>query len=129
MTLDKVFLIVSAVGLTPIALAYGAAPSTTLTFLYGFAVDNVNLTHIFRAVMCLYLGLALFWIAGASRESLRLPALWSLTVFMFGLAAGRVLSLLLDGFPHWLLLVYLILEVAFGLVGMWCLRAAGARTQ
>jgi hypothetical protein len=50
--------------------------------------------------------------------------LWSLVVFMFGLAAGRVLSLLLDGVPHWLLVVYLFLEVAFGLIGLRLVRSA-----
>jgi hypothetical protein len=35
---------------------------------------------------------------------------------MLGLAAGRVLSLLLDGFPHPLLLTYLILEVIMGVI-------------
>ena len=44
--------------------------------------------------MGLYLALVVFWIAGARNESLRLPALWSLTVFMLGLAAGRVVSLI-----------------------------------
>jgi len=43
---------------------------------------------------------------------------------MFGLAAGRVLSLLLDGVPHWLLVVYLFLEVAFGLIGLRLVRSA-----
>lgn len=37
---------------------------------------------------------------------------------MLGLAAGRVISLVLDGMPHWLLFVYLILELGFGLVGI-----------
>ena len=71
-----------------------------------------------------------FWIAGALSSSLTIPALWSLVVFMFGLAAGRVLSLLLDGVPHWLLIVYLVLELAFGLVGLRLLRSAppAART-
>ena len=37
---------------------------------------------------------------------------------MLGLAAGRVISLVLDGMPHWLLVVYLLLELGFGLVGI-----------
>jgi hypothetical protein len=36
------------------------------------------------------------------------PALWSLVVFMFGLAAGRAASLVVDGFPHPLRFVYLV---------------------
>jgi hypothetical protein len=37
---------------------------------------------------------------------------------MFGLAGGRTFSLLIDGKPHWLLFVYLILEIVFGVVGL-----------
>jgi hypothetical protein len=121
MTIDSIFLVVSAVGLTPIALSYGLVPGATLTPLFGFPVERPNLAHIFRAVMGLYLALVGFWIAGALLPDLTIPALWSLVIFMFGLAAGRVLSLLLDGVPHWLLSVYLVLEVGFGAVGAWLL--------
>ena len=120
----KLFLIVTAIGLTPIALSYGAAPFASLPYLFGFGVESLNLTHIFRAVMGLYLALIAFWIADALSPSLTVPALWSLVVFMFGLAAGRVLSLLLDGVPHWLLVAYLVLELAFGWVGLRLLRPA-----
>jgi hypothetical protein len=37
---------------------------------------------------------------------------------MFGLAGGRILSLILDGMPHWLLAVYLVLELVFGVLGI-----------
>jgi hypothetical protein len=43
------------------------------------------------------------------------PALVSCAVFMLGLAAGRILSFILDGMPHWLLVVYAILEIVLGL--------------
>ncbi len=40
----------------------------------------INVTHIFRAVMGLYLALALFWIAGALLKKYQSPALYSLVV-------------------------------------------------
>jgi hypothetical protein len=120
----KLFLIVTAVGLTPIALSYGAAPGASLPYLFGLEVESLNLTHIFRAVMGLYLALVGFWLAGAFSPSLTVPALWSLVIFMFGLAGGRVLSLLLDGFPHWLLFAYLLVEIAFGVMGVKLLRSS-----
>ena len=55
-------------------------------------------------------------------QKYRLPALYSLVIFMLGLAAGRVLSLVVDGMPHWLLIVYLVLEVGFGVVGIKMIR-------
>ncbi|CDU04947.1 conserved membrane hypothetical protein [Vibrio coralliirubri] len=115
---QSVFLIVAVLGLTPIALSYGYAPVVSLDYLFGIDASPINITHIFRAVMGLYLALALFWIAGALLKKYRLPALYSLVLFMLGLAAGRVISLLIDGMPHWLLVVYLLLELGFGLVGI-----------
>jgi hypothetical protein len=37
---------------------------------------------------------------------------------MLGLAGGRILSLIVDGMAHWLLVVYLILELTIGLIGL-----------
>lgn len=125
---SRVFLVVTAIGLVPIALSYGLMPESSLAYLFGIDAAATNARHIFRAVMGLYLALVLFWIAGARSEQLRVPALWSLVVFMLGLAAGRVLSLVVDGAPHPLLTVYLLLELAFGLVGLWLLRTAKAGT-
>ena len=122
MNMRQSFLALAAIGLTPIALGYGVAPGKSLHYLLGVSVESVNETHIFRAVMGLYLGLALFWIMGAYRAHLRQAALYSLVVFMLGLAAGRVLSLAVDGLPHWLLLVYLALELGFGAVGLQLLK-------
>ena len=122
MNLRQSFLVLTAVGLIPIALGYGLVPSKSLDLLFAVAVQNVNGTHIFRAFMGLYLALAAFWIMGAYKAHLRQAALYSLVVFMLGLAAGRVLSLVADGLPHWLLMVYLALELGFGVIGIQLLK-------
>lgn len=114
----RAFLIFCAVGLVPIALGYGAMPSVTLDALFGIEVDTTNLTHIMRAVMGLYLGMVVFWFYGASKSTMAGPALASCAVFMLGLAAGRILSFLLDGLPHWLLMVYAALEIVLGLIAL-----------
>ena len=93
-------------------------PSQSLEFLFGIQVDSPNLSHIFRAVMGLYFGMIVLWVAGAFHQPLAAPALASCAVFMLGLAAGRLLSLVLDGRPHWLLLVYTGLEIVFGLAAL-----------
>ncbi len=118
MSKESVFLLVAAAGLTPIALAYGLLPATTVPMLYGVEIDSVNIVHIFRAVMGLYLAMVIFWVMGATREPLRLAALYSVVVFMGGLAMGRLLSLLVDGIPVAPLVIYLVLEVGFALVGL-----------
>ena len=122
MNLRQGFLVLTAVGLVPIALGYGVAPQKSLESLFAVSVQNVNGSHMFRAIMGLYLALAAFWVVGAYKPHLRQAALCSLVVFMLGLAAGRLLSLAVDGVPHWLLLTYLALEVGIGLVGLLLLR-------
>ena len=124
MSKESLFLIVAALGLTPIALAYGLVPEAMAPMLYGIDIDSVNLAHIFRALMGLYLAMVVFWILGANRDVLRFPALCSVAVFMAGLAVGRLLSLILDGMPEPLLVVYLALEVGFALVALQLARAS-----
>ena len=123
---SKAFLVIVALGLVPVALSYGLAPAKSLQWLFGIDASGVNISHIFRGVMGLYLAMIAFWIAGALRPGLRAPALWSLVIFMGGLALGRLLSVALDGWPHPLLVVFLMLEVAIAVVGLWLLRAAGS---
>lgn len=121
---ENTFLLVAAAGLTPIALSYGLQPSSSLHWLFGIDAAPTNVSHIFRAVMGLYLCLVLFWLLGAFTKKYHLPALYSLVVFMFGLALGRLLSLVVDGLPHWLLIVYMLLELGFGIVGLMMIKKA-----
>ena len=117
-----IFLLSAAIGLVPIALSYGVDPGASLDRLFGVTIEGTNGTHLFRAIMGLYLALAAFWVVGALRQRLAIPALWSLVVFMLGLAAGRLLSLVVDGLPHPLLMVYLGLEALFGIGGILLLK-------
>ena len=115
---NRAFLIFCAVGLIPIALGYGARPSITLELLFGISVDTTNLTHIMRAVMGLYLGMVVLWLWGAFSKAMEGHALVACAVFMLSLAAGRLLSFVMDGLPSWLLIVYAVLEVVLGLVAL-----------
>ena len=114
----RAFLIFCAVGLVPIALGYGAKPVASLNALFGITVDTTNLTHIMRAVMGLYFGMVVIWLWGAFSRLMAGPALVTCAVFMLGLAAGRLLSFVLDGMPHWLLMVYAILEIVLGVTAV-----------
>jgi hypothetical protein len=127
MSKESIFLIMAAVGLSPIALSYGLSPQESLSFLYDIDASSTNSAHIFRAVMGLYFAQVIFWICGARSESLRLPALWSLTVFMLGLAAGRAISLVVDGMPHPLLAIFLVLEIGFGCVGYYLIAQSSKK--
>lgn len=115
---EKIVLTIAAIGLLPIALSYGFLPEKTLTPLYGIEVNNINLKHIMRAVTGLYFGHIVIWLLGATRDKLRRPALYCLVVFMLGLAFGRMISFIFDGIPHWMLIVYFILELSIGIIGL-----------
>jgi len=119
---SRFFLLFCSVGLVPIALGYGALPTVSLDALFGITVETVNLTHIMRAIMGLYIGMVVLWVWGAFSTSMERPALVACAVFMLGLAAGRILSLFVDGMPHWLLVVYAILEVVLGVSAIVLLR-------
>lgn len=123
---QTILLLLSAIGLTPVALSYGVVPTKTLTPLYGISMDNLNLIHIMRAVMGLYLGQIFFWLMGVFNPKLKLIAVYSMVVFMLGLAAGRLLSIVIDGIPHWLLLAYLFLELLSGITGIILIFRANA---
>ena len=108
----RFFLLAMCLGLVPVALSYGVMPEQSLPFIYGISDPDLPTRHIFRAVMGLYLGMICFWLAGALRSGLRIPALWTVFVFVTGIGLGRVLSLGLDGWPAPILVVYLIAEIA-----------------
>lgn len=119
---NRLILVLAAVGLVPIAMSYGLVPSKSIPFLLEFPVEGTNQTHVFRAIMGLYLANVLFWLAGAMLPSFTRPALWSLFIFMAGLAAGRVVSLVVDGFPNFVLVFYMVAEIAFAALAVTALK-------
>jgi hypothetical protein len=62
----KLFLLVAGVFLFPVS--YGVDPAATLPKFMNFTVEGTDQTHIFRALMGLYLGMVTFCII-ASRRS------------------------------------------------------------
>ncbi len=119
---EQLLLLLSAIGLTPIALSYGFNPLLSLGYLFNINVESVNATHIFRAVMGLYFSHLIFWLTGAFVKYLRQIALITLAMFMLGLAAGRAISFIIDGQPNWLLILYFILECSLGLAAVYCIQ-------
>ncbi len=125
----KAYLWVSAIGLIPVALSYGVVPELSLNWLFGITVELPNETHIFRGVMGLYLALVTLWILGATNERYERAAILSEVFFMSGLAVGRFLSLLVDGWPHWLLVNYLVLEAILAVAGIMLLKQGKTVSQ
>ncbi len=120
--MTRFYLLFSAAGLVAVALSYGVAPEALLPKVLDLTVEGTDLTHVFRAVMGLYLGMIVLWVLGAFRANLTRAAVIAEIAFMFGLAFGRVLSIIVDGVPSALLIFYAVLEVAMGLWGVLVLK-------
>ena len=72
--------------------------------------------------MGLYIALSMFWVVGAFKKSLRLAALLSMTIFMTGIALGRILSIIIDGFPYPIFLFYTVIEIFSALMGYFLIK-------
>jgi hypothetical protein len=127
----KLFLLVAAGVLIPVALSYGVDPAVILPKFMNITVEGTDQTHIFRALMCLYLGMSTFCIIAAFTPEWRHVAVIWAVFFAYSLAIGRILSLIVDGMPSRILLLYLAVEVALGTWGLFVLarerRKAEAR--
>lgn len=88
----------SAVVVIIASFIYGANPSKLLPLVFDFEVNNLELKNIFRAIMGLYLGFAAYWIVGIKNEKHWGNATITNVIFMGGLAFGRLISTILDGF-------------------------------
>jgi len=114
----KLFLLVAGVFLVPVALSYGVDPAATLPKFMNITVEGTDQTHIFRALMGLYLGMSTFCIMAAfTPEWRRVAVIWAV-FFAYSLAIGRILSLILDGMPSPILLFYMAVELIVGTLGL-----------
>lgn len=68
--------------------------------------------------MCLYLGMSTFCLIAAFEPGWRHVAVIWAVFFMFSIALGRVISLVVDGAPSRVLDFYLAVEVLGGLWGL-----------
>lgn len=125
---QRLFLLAMGLGLVPVALSYGLMPETSLPLLYGIEDPDRPTQHVFRAVMGLYLGMICFWLAGVMRADLRIPALWTVFVFVSGIGLGRALSLGLDGWPGPILVFYLVAEFVLAGTSLVLITRAPSRT-
>lgn len=117
---SKTFLLATAMALFPVSFTYGFLPEGTMNLLFGIdsTVVDVNLKNMLRALMGLYLAMVALWMIGAFRVKYRKVALLTLVFFMFGVAAGRAFSFLLDGIPDWPFVFFFFAEIVMGSVGL-----------
>ena len=128
---ESLFLILVAISLIPLGITYGAHPSLNLlpiSFLDEVEINSIDHANIFSGIMGLYVTMAIFWILGALKKSLTIPALWSLVIFMTGIGAGRAISMIADGMPSGPYLLFLLLEVIFALIGFMFIKSMKSNT-
>jgi hypothetical protein len=116
------FLVSVFMAVMVVALGYGASPEFFTGTLLGSAAADTNTSHILRAVMGLYIANGLFWLYGAFNAKARDYAIAAFGLFCASLLAGRILSLLIDGMPSPLLLVYTGIEVVSIPMSIWMYR-------
>lgn len=112
MSLKKPLLIFSSLTIVVIASLYGISPKWFVeTFLSSSTEVSVDQSHVFRAVMMLYISLGFFWFYCAFSEKMKDVGIIVLAVFCGGLVSGRLLSMALDGMPSTILSVYTLMEL------------------
>ena len=119
MKIKKYFLIFASITVSAIALLYGVSPDGFAHTFLGIAQLDLNMAHILRAVMGLYLAAALAWLLAAFSDKYRNTGILTTIVFCSGLVLGRIVSLLADGQPAPVLLLYVAMEMALVPVAYW----------
>lgn len=116
------FLLASGTAVIAIGLLYGVSPSAVLEGIVGLSLQD-NELHIFRAIMGLYCGIGGLLLVGALYAEHAKAALLLESVFLGGLAAGRLISLAVDGNFHWFALLAVSIEVPLFIVCLLLLNA------
>jgi len=123
MQIKKAYLTFAFVAVTIFGLLYGISPTWYATAFLGITDLNPSVAHILRAVTGLYLALAAFWLYAAFfNDKYRDTAILTTILFAGGLAAGRCVSLIVDGQPAPVLVFYGAAEFAVVLIGYWVFR-------
>ncbi len=120
--IKKNFLLFAFVAVIPIALAYGVSPDWFASTFLGIDKLDINIAHILRAIMGLYLALGVFWLYAAFHQAYRNSALLTVILFTAGLASGRTISYFADGEPQPLLVLYIGLELVLVPIAYWVFR-------
>ena len=95
--LKNLHLLLSLSIVVPTAIIYGS-PSILPEYL-DIQVNTVDFSNMLKAIMCLYLGISIVWILGIWKTKYWKTATQLNILFMLSLAIGRMISILMDGFP------------------------------
>ena len=122
MIIKKYYLIFTFCTVTIIALLYGISPQWFAQTFLDIPDLSLDIAHILRAVMCLYLALGLFWLYAAFNDIYRNVAVLTTMIFAGGLVTGRIISLFSDGQPSGILMLYVVMEFALVPAAYWIFK-------
>jgi hypothetical protein len=111
----KVHLVISLAVVVPAAFIYGFFSESVL----DITIDTVDESNLLKGIMGLYLAFSLVWFLALFKDQFLMVALVSNMLFMLGLGLGRILSIILDGFPSLLYSFGFLGELVLGLYGLW----------
>lgn len=117
--ITKIHLVISVLIVVPVAFVYGFNPSSK----FNIFLETIDEQNFFKAVMGLYLSFSTLWTLGVFKTNYLKPALISNLIFMFGLGAGRLLSLAIDGTPTSAFVIGMIGELLLAFYGLWVLNS------
>jgi len=122
MLIKKYFLLFAFSIVAIIALLYGISPQWFAQTFLDVPELSLDIAHILRAVMCLYLALGLFWLYAAFNDIYRNVAVLTTVIFAGGLVTGRIISLFADGQPSGILMLYVVMEFILVPVAYWIFK-------
>ncbi|ULR49013.1 DUF4345 domain-containing protein [Streptomyces deccanensis] len=129
MRLTKMVLGSAGLGIAVIGLIYLAAPHILLD-VYGVDIQSPSEANIFRSGSgSLFVALAILFCLGASNPRFTRTSLITLFTFMSGLAVGRVVSIVADGWPHAILIAVLVIEASYAGAAAYALRVEDPSPQ
>jgi Domain of unknown function (DUF4345) len=121
--IKRIHLILSIIIVIPVAFIYGLKPN----LCFDINITTLDEATVFKAIMGLYLAFASLWILGIFKAEYWKIATVSNMMFMFGLAFGRIISLIVDGIPSTIFVLGLIGELVLGLWGLFVLTTKSSK--
>jgi len=117
--IKQAYLICACVVVASIAIVYGVSPQWFAKSFSGVADLDRTMAHILRAIMGLSMSFAIFWLFAASSNKHRNTAVLTTLIFAAGLVSGRLISLVADGVPSRILVIYTLAELALVPLAYW----------
>ncbi|MEU0208570.1 DUF4345 domain-containing protein [Streptomyces canus] len=129
MRLKKLVLGSAGLGIAVIGLIYLLAPHLLLD-VYGVDIQSPSEANLFRSGSgSLFVAVAILFCLGAFDTRYTRTSLITLFTFMSGLAVGRLVSIVADGWPHALLIAVLVVEASYAGAAAYVLRVEDSSPQ